>query len=102
MAPAPGAALACLVSGAGLQAKLEPAAMSIIGEVLPPRGKPLRVGEDVAGGIALGTLDGDGKFVVPAGLDMEAYPLVDVSIEPLDGNPAHSTKSVLRGRLEQT
>ena len=51
---------------------------------------------------SLGTLDGDGKFVVPAGLDMEAYPLVDVSIEPLDGNPAHSTKSVLRGRLEQT
>lgn len=51
---------------------------------------------------SLGTLDGDGGFVVPAGLDLEAFPLVDVSIEPLDGNPAHSTKSVLRGRLEQT
>lgn len=51
---------------------------------------------------SLGTLDGDGGFVVPAGLELEAFPLVDVSIEPLDGNPAHSTKSVLRGRLERT
>lgn len=27
------------------------------------------------------------------------FPLVDISIEAIDGDPAHSTQSVLRGRL---
>lgn len=49
---------------------------------------------------SLGTLDGSGGFTVPDGLDVDQFPLVDVSVEPIDGNPAHSAKSVLRGRLE--
>lgn len=49
---------------------------------------------------SLGTLRGSGKFAVPEGLTIDEFPLVDVSIEPLDGNPGHSSKSVLRGRLE--
>lgn len=49
---------------------------------------------------SLGALEGAGGFAVPAGLDLDAFPLVDVSIEPIDGNPAHSSKSVLRGQLE--
>lgn len=36
---------------------------------------------------------------LPEGLDVGDYPVVDVSIEPLDGDPAHSGRSVLRGRL---
>ncbi len=51
--------------------------------------------------LALGTLDERGRAVlpVPDGVDLADYSLVDVSAEPDDGNPAHSSDSVLRGRL---
>lgn len=41
-------------------------------------------------------------FVVPAGVDPSAYPIIDVSLEPDDGNPAHAgtDHSVARGVLE--
>jgi hypothetical protein len=42
---------------------------------------------------------GDTQLPLPDGLDLSAYPLVDVSVEPLDGNPAHSGVSVARGEL---
>lgn len=51
---------------------------------------------------SLGTIDRTGRFVVPDGLDLADFPVVDVSVEPLDGDPAHSSKSVLRGDLERT
>ena len=38
--------------------------------------------------------------LVPAGVNLTDYPVVDVSLEPLDGNPAHSGTSVLRGTLQ--
>jgi hypothetical protein len=37
---------------------------------------------------------------LPDGIDLGAYPLVDVSVEPLDGVPTHSGMSVARGELE--
>jgi hypothetical protein len=40
-----------------------------------------------------------GRFDVPAGLDLSGYPIVDISDEPLDGNPAHSSVSIVRGTL---
>ena len=49
---------------------------------------------------SLGALKGDDTFAVPDGISIDDFPLVDVSIEPIDGNPAHSSKSVLRGSLE--
>jgi hypothetical protein len=50
--------------------------------------------------IPVGVLSGStGRFSLPDGVNLTDYPLVDVSIEPLDGNPAHSGKSVLRGTL---
>lgn len=50
--------------------------------------------------VPVGVLSGtEGRFSLPAGVNLADYPLVDVSIEPLDGNPAHSGKSVLRGTL---
>jgi hypothetical protein len=36
---------------------------------------------------------------LPDGIDLGAYPLVDVSVEPLDGVPTHSGVSVARGEL---
>jgi Anti-sigma-K factor rskA len=56
---------------------------------------------DVSGLVSLGTLDGtSGEFALPPGLDLAEFPVVDVSDEPLDGEPAHSGVSVARGALE--
>jgi Anti-sigma-K factor rskA len=53
--------------------------------------------------VSLGVLRGEsGTFPVPDGLDLVAFPVVDVSVEPIDGNPAHSGDSVVRGTLAQT
>jgi anti-sigma-K factor RskA len=50
--------------------------------------------------VSLGLLRGrHGSFTLPAGVDLRAFPVVDVSIEPADGNPAHSGNSVVRGQL---
>ncbi|GAB3095957.1 anti-sigma factor domain-containing protein [Isoptericola nanjingensis] len=55
---------------------------------------------DVSGLVSLGVLEsGEGRFDVPEGLDLAAYSVVDVSEEPLDGDPAHSSDSVVRGSL---
>jgi hypothetical protein len=37
---------------------------------------------------------------LPPGLDLGEYPVVDVSVEPLDGDPGHSGDSIVRGVLE--
>jgi anti-sigma-K factor RskA len=51
--------------------------------------------------VALGVLDdqGRGRLPVPDGVEVADYPEVDVSLEPDDGDPAHSGASVLRGEL---
>jgi hypothetical protein len=55
---------------------------------------------DVSGMVPLGLVDsGDTDFELPAGLDLGRFPVVDVSVEPLDGDPAHSGNSVVRGEL---
>ncbi len=58
---------------------------------------------DADGGmVSLGTMAGDDMTVtVPAGVDLSRFDVVDVSREPLDGDPGHSSDSVLRGRLTQ-
>jgi anti-sigma-K factor RskA len=38
-------------------------------------------------------------FVVPAGYDPAVYRVVDISVEPHDGNHDHSGRSILRGPL---
>jgi hypothetical protein len=50
---------------------------------------------------SIGILDGDhGTFDVPDAIDLGQFPVVDVSDEPLDGNPAHSGVSLVRGAIE--
>ncbi|RYC12660.1 anti-sigma factor [Nocardioides zhouii] len=51
--------------------------------------------------VALGVLaDGDaGEFQVPRGLLDEGYLVVDISVEPDDGDPTHSGVSLARGEL---
>lgn len=58
---------------------------------------------DASGLVSLGLLDGgSGRFVVPAGIDLDEFTLVDVSAEPVDGDPAHSGDSIVRGELRTT
>jgi anti-sigma-K factor RskA len=40
-----------------------------------------------------------GTFTLPAGIPLAEYPVVDVSAERWDGDPGHSSLSVLRGDL---
>ena len=50
--------------------------------------------------VSLGVMTSEsGTFPVPAGLDLAEFPIVDVSDEPVDGNPAHSSVSIVRGTL---
>lgn len=51
--------------------------------------------------VSLGAIDPDGPrdFVVPPGYDPTLYSVVDISIEPHDGDPTHSGRSILRGVL---
>lgn len=54
---------------------------------------------NVKGMYSLGPLHGSGRYVLPDHVDPAGFPIVDVSIEPSDGAPAHSGKSILRGTL---
>ena len=51
--------------------------------------------------VSLGDIeaDGDRTFPVPAGYDPRVFTVVDISIEPHDGDAAHSGRSILRGAL---
>jgi len=58
------------------------------------------IAPDLSRLVSLGVMTSDsGSFAVPAGLDLGKYPIVDVSDEPMDGNPAHSSVSIVRGTL---
>ncbi|UKA50391.1 anti-sigma factor [Arthrobacter sp. FW305-123] len=58
------------------------------------------IGSDLKRLISLGIMKSDsGTFPLPAGLDLADFPIVDVSDEPLDGNPGHSSVSIVRGSL---
>lgn len=44
----------------------------------------------------------DGSFELPDDIDLDEFNVVDISVEPDDGNPDHSGASVLRGPLSST
>ena len=51
--------------------------------------------------VSLGLLDGTtARFPLPPEVDLSQFPVVDVSLEPADGNPAHSGDSIVRGTLQ--
>lgn len=55
---------------------------------------------DASALVSLGTLEGNtGTFPIPAGIDIRDYVLVDISQETVDGDPAHSGDSIVRGEL---
>jgi anti-sigma-K factor RskA len=57
------------------------------------------IDREVQGMVSLGPYRGNGRYDVPSGVDPTQYPVVDVSIEPIDGKPAHSGESAVRGVL---
>lgn len=56
---------------------------------------------EVDGLVSLGPLRSDGRYELPPGLDPQQFSVVDISIEPHDGDPTHSGNSVLRGGLTE-
>jgi hypothetical protein len=56
---------------------------------------------EVDGLISLGYLTAEtGEFIVPDSVDIDRYSVVDISAEPLDGDPTHSGDSIVRGALD--
>jgi hypothetical protein len=54
---------------------------------------------DGTGLISLGpALDGN-TYEIPENIEVSEYPIVDVSDEPIDGDPAHSGDTICRGKL---
>lgn len=56
-------------------------------------------GDDLQDLVSLGLVNEDGTFTVPEGIDLNEFSVVDVSVEPQDGDETHSGNSVLRGPL---
>lgn len=58
------------------------------------------ISADLSGLVSLGVLDGiTGTFAIPAGVNLDEFPIVDVSEELVDGDPGHSGDSIVRGSL---
>jgi hypothetical protein len=60
------------------------------------------IDESVEDMVSVGVVQGGRRVTLPlpSGIDLGQYPVVDVSVEPLDGDPTHSGDSVARGLLE--
>ena len=74
-----------------------------LSDVDVPRGSHLELwllDEPVEQLVPLGPLTGAEPHVIPNGVDLAATPVVDISLEPDDGNPAHSGVSVARGQID--
>ncbi|WP_298888720.1 anti-sigma factor [uncultured Serinicoccus sp.] len=55
---------------------------------------------DVSGLVTVGVISGTtAEFSLPAAVDLDEYPVVDISREELDGDPSHGGLSVVRGEL---
>lgn len=58
------------------------------------------ISSDTSRLVSLGIVYGaTGTFTIPDGVDLARYDLVDISEEAIDGNPAHSGDSIVRGQL---
>ena len=58
------------------------------------------ISSDLTKLISVGVLEGSrGSFTIPADVNIADYPILDVSSEMPDGNPAHSADSIVRGTL---
>ena len=57
--------------------------------------------ESAVGMVSMGAVrPGTTSLPVPDGLDLAEWPTVEISVEPLDGQPGHSGVSLVRGSLD--
>jgi anti-sigma-K factor RskA len=100
--PLPGASgrAELTLNGAGTEAELRAAGLRPSGAhdhyeawLADDRGRMVPMGTFRVGA------SGRADVHMPVAVDVARYALVDVSLEPDDGNPGHSGDSVLRGRL---
>ena len=57
--------------------------------------------ESAVGMVSMGAVrPGTTSLPVPDGLDLAEWPTVEISVEPLDGEPGHSGVSLVRGQLD--
>jgi hypothetical protein len=64
-------------------------------------GESALISDDVSRLLSLGPVTpGRHSIDLPAGVKVDEFPIVDVSVEQFDGNPAHSGDSIARGRLD--
>lgn len=57
--------------------------------------------KSAVGMVSMGSVrPGTTSLPVPDGLDLRAFPTVEVSVEPMDGDPEHSGVSLVRGALD--
>ena len=72
----------------------------------PRRGAALILRPAVAVAVSLAFVaageDGRARVTFRLPEDPDRYRFLDVSVEPADGNPGHSGRSVLRGALRET
>ena len=52
--------------------------------------------------VSLGPVRSDGAYTIPDAVDLTTLSVLDVSVEPQDGDPTHSGASVLRGEVRVT
>lgn len=45
-------------------------------------------------------VDGPGTYEIPGSIDVTSHRIVDISIEPRNGDATHSSRSILRGSLD--
>jgi hypothetical protein len=55
------------------------------------------IDSDVKGMFSLGPLLGSGVYALPPGVDVKQFPIVDISVQQINGQPTHSGQSILRG-----
>ena len=85
-----------IADGDGFTLRVDAAAVPADGEFL----ELWLIDEGVTEPRSLGRFTGAGEYDVPADIDPNAFPIVDISTEPDDGDESHSGASVLRGALE--
>lgn len=49
---------------------------------------------------SVAVVEGAGTYEIPSSIDVTSHRIVDISIEPRDGDDTHSSRSILRGNLD--
>ncbi len=91
--------------GGTATASVSGSTLEIVFSAALPDDEPLElwlIKPDLSDMVSLGLIDDQGDYLIPQDIDPAEFSLVDVSVEPDDGDPTHSGRSILRGELVST